>query len=287
MSCGIRNLTPNSKGFFKKFSFYIPIVISISLLGIPESISNHIKITVASPLAPVQDIASKPVNYFRNVIEKIALMIESADRTEILEKEVFLLQNKVVEHRNTINILSKKLESMTELRENIDNNENPLIADIIGHDTSYFRKSILINIGKKQGAAVDDAVVFGSALVGRITAAGNSSSRAMLITDPASNIPSRFLESRMQGMVQGTGDDTCIVKYISRNAETKEGDVVISSGIGGIFPKSIYIGDIVMVEDNGAKLFKDIKLKPKIDFSKIEHVLVIKKNKVQSISNNN
>ncbi len=287
MSCGIGNLTPNSKGFFKKFSFYIPIVISISLLGIPESISNHIKITVASPLAPVQDIASKPVNYFRNVIEKIALMIESADRTEILEKEVFLLQNKVVEHRNTINILSKKLESMTELRENIDNNENPLIADIIGHDTSYFRKSILINIGKKQGAAVDDAVVFGSALVGRITAAGNSSSRAMLITDPASNIPSRFLESRMQGMVQGTGDDTCIVKYISRNAETKEGDVVISSGIGGIFPKSIYIGDIVMVEDNGAKLFKDIKLKPKIDFSKIEHVLVIKKNKVQSISNNN
>lgn len=287
MSCGIRKLTPNSKGFFKKFSFYIPIVISISLLGIPESISNHIKITVASPLAPVQDIASKPVNYFRNVIEKIALMIESADRTEILEKEVFLLQNKVVEHRNTINILSKKLESMTELRENIDNNENPLIADIIGHDTSYFRKSILINIGKKQGAAVDDAVVFGSALVGRITAAGNSSSRAMLITDPASNIPSRFLESRMQGMVQGTGDDTCIVKYISRNAETKEGDVVISSGIGGIFPKSIYIGDIVMVEDNGAKLFKDIKLKPKIDFSKIEHVLVIKKNKVQSISNNN
>ncbi len=280
-------MTPNSKGFFKKFSFYIPIVISISLLGIPESISNHIKITVASPLAPVQDIASKPVNYFRNVIEKIALMIESADRTEILEKEVFLLQNKVVEHRNTINILSKKLESMTELRENIDNNENPLIADIIGHDTSYFRKSILINIGKKQGAAVDDAVVFGSALVGRITAAGNSSSRAMLITDPASNIPSRFLESRMQGMVQGTGDDTCIVKYISRNAETKEGDVVISSGIGGIFPKSIYIGDIVMVEDNGAKLFKDIKLKPKIDFSKIEHVLVIKKNKVQSISNNN
>ncbi len=285
MSCGIRNLRLNSKGFFKKFSFYIPIVISISLLGIPESISNHIKITVASPLAPVQDIASKPVNYFRNVIEKIALMIESADRTEILEKEVFLLQNKVVEHRNTINILSKKLESMTELRENIDNNENPLIADIIGHDTSYFRKSILINIGKKQGAAVDDAVVFGSALVGRITAAGNSSSRAMLITDPASNIPSRFLESRMQGMVQGTGDDTCIVKYISRNAETKEGDVVISSGIGGIFPKSIYIGDIVAIEDHGAKLFKDIKLKPKIDFSKMEHVLVIKKSKVQSNNN--
>ena len=214
-------------------------------------------------------------------------MIESADKKEKLEKEVFLLQNKVVEHQNTINMLSKKLESMTELRKNIDNNENPLIADIIGHDTSYFRKSILINIGKKQGASVDDAVVFGSALVGRITAAGNSSSRAMLITDPASNIPSRFLESRMQGMVQGTGDDTCIVKYISRNTEIKEGDVVISSGIGGIFPKSIYIGDIVAIEDHGAKLFKDIKLKPKIDFSKIEHVLVIKKNKVQSISNNN
>jgi rod shape-determining protein MreC len=106
----------------------------------------------------------------------------------------------------------------------------------------------------------------------------------MLITDPASNVPSRFLESKTQGIVKGTGnDDTCIVEYVSRHAEIKEDSKIISSGIDDVFPKSIYIGDIVEVKDSGTKLFKDIKLKPRIDFSKIEHVAVIKRSKVRNI----
>lgn len=275
----------NFSRFFKRFAIYILIAVSVSLLAIPENISNHIKLTVTSPLAPVQKITSKTVNYFRNRIRKIALMIKAADNKEKLEEEVFLLQNKLIEHQNTINMLNKKLETVSELRKDIDGIGKPSIADIIGYDTSNFRKSILINIGRKQGISVDDTVVFGSALVGRISAVGNSSSRAILITDPASSVPSRFLKSRTQGIVQGTGNETCIIKYIPRHAEVKEGNKVISSGIGDLFPKSIYIGDVVEVKDSGAKLFKDIMLKPRIDFSKIEHVSVIKKSKVQNIHN--
>ena len=276
----------NFSRFFKRFSIYILIAVSVSLLAIPENISNHIKLTVASPLAPVQKITSKTVNYFRNGFRKMVLMIKAVDKNEKLEEEVFLLQNKIIDHQNTINMLNKKLETVSELRKDIDSIGKSSIADIIGYDTSNFRKSILINIGRKQGISVDDTVVFGSALVGRISAVGNSSSRAILITDPASSVPSRFLESRTQGIVQGTGnDDTCVVKYVSRHAEIKEGNKIISSGIGGLFPKSIYIGDIAEVKDSGAKLFKDINLKPRIDFSKIEYVSVIKKSKVQNIHN--
>ncbi|MEE8190125.1 MAG: rod shape-determining protein MreC, partial [Candidatus Scalindua sediminis] len=109
-------------------------------------------------------------------------MIKAADKKEKLEEEVSLLQNKIIEHQNTINMLNKKLETVSELRKDIDSIGKPSIADIIGYDTSNFRKSILINIGRKQGISVDDTVVFGSALVGRISAVGNSSSRAILIT---------------------------------------------------------------------------------------------------------
>lgn len=284
MSYGIRNLNPNSRRFPKKFSSYILIAIAVSLLAIPDNISNHIKVTIASPLTPVQNLISKPVNYFRNEFRKIALMAEAADKGEKLEEEVLLLQNKITKQQNTINILNKKLEAVSDFRKNIDKDEKLLIADIVGYDTSNFRKSILIDVGKKQGVSVDDTVVFGGALVGRITAAGNWSSRVMLITDPASNVPSRFLESKIQGIVKGTGnDDTCIVEYVSRHAEIKEDSKIISSGIDDVFPKSIYIGDIVEVKDSGTKLFKDIKLKPRIDFSKIEHVSVIKRSKVRNI----
>jgi rod shape-determining protein MreC len=286
MSYGIRNLRANFSRFYKRFSNYILIVISVSFLAIPENISNHIKATIASPLAPVQKLISKPINYFRSGFRKISLMTESADKREKLEEEVLLLQSKITEYQNTINMLYKKLETVSEFRKDIDKNEKLLVADIVGYDTSNFRKSILINVGKKQGVSVDDTVVFGSALVGRVSAAGNLSSRVLLITDPASNVPARFLKSRIQGIVKGTGnDEMCAVEYVSRHTGIKEGSRIISSGIEDIFPKSVYIGDVVEVKDSGARLFKDIKLKPRIDFSKIEHVSVIKRSKVQSINN--
>ena len=60
-------------------------------------------------------------------------------------------------------------------------------------------------------------------------------------------------------------------------------DEVISSGIGGIFPKSLYIGSVVEVKQKNANLFKSIKIQPRIDISRIEHVLVIKKQRVENI----
>ncbi|ODS33952.1 MAG: cell shape determining protein MreC [Candidatus Scalindua rubra] len=269
--------------FPKGFLLYILIVISISLLVIPGSVSNQIKVTVASPLAPVQKIIFQTLNFFQNRLKKIASISEHVDEKEKLEKEVFVLQNNIIKQRNLINMLTRKLETLSEFKKNADSNEKPLIADIIGYDASNFRRSVIIDVGKKQGASSDDAVVFGNALVGRISAVGNSSSRVMLITDPASNVPSRFLESRAQGIVQGTANGTCIMKYVPRQVKVDESDKVISSGIGGVFPKSLYIGNVAEVKQKSANLFKDIKIEPRIVFSKIEHVLVIKKNKKESI----
>jgi rod shape-determining protein MreC len=73
------------------------------------------------------------------------------------------------------------------------------------------------------------------------------------------------------------------MKYVPRQTEINESDKVISSGIGGAFPKSLYIGDVIEVKQKNAKLFKDIKIKPRVAISKIEHVLVIKKQKVENI----
>lgn len=268
-------MSPNSGRFPKSFAIYIFIVISIILLIIPENISNHVKVTIASPLAPLQKIIFQTGNFFK----KIAFIMKSADERAELEEKVFRLQNKIIKQQNALNVLNKKLGTVSEFRKKIDNKEKPLMADLIAYDASNFRRSILIDIGSKQGVSFNDVVVFGDALVGRISTIGRSSSRVMLITDPASNIPARFLKSRIQGIVQGTANNKCLIKYIPRQVEVKKGDKVISSGVGRVFPKSIYIGDVVGVKKRSASLFKDIKLKPRIDFSKIEHVLVIKKNK--------
>jgi rod shape-determining protein MreC len=284
MFYGIRNLSLDPGRFTKNFVINILVIISISLLTIPESITNNIKVTIASPLAPVQNIISQTSNFFKNGLRKLAAIAKGADEKEDMEREVFLLKNKIIKQQDVINVYKSRLEVVTEYNKNIDSNEKPIMADIIGYDVSNFRKSIIIDVGKKQGVSVNDVVVFGNTLVGRISAIGNSSCRVMLVTDPASNVPSRFLKSRIQGIVQGTSKGVCMMKYVSRQTKVDESDKVISSGIGGVFPKSLYIGDVVEVKQKSASLFKDIKIMPRIDISKIEHVLVIKQKMEEDIS---
>ena len=277
-------MNPDFGRTVKSSIIYILVIISISLLTIPANITNNIKVTVASPLAPVQKIISQTSDFVKNRFKKLASIASNAEKNEELEKEVFLLKNKIVKQQNDINVYKQKLEVVSEFKKNNDSDEKPIIADIIGYDVSSFRKSIIIDVGTKQGASVDDIVVFGNALMGRISAVGRSSGRVILITDPASNVPSRLLKSRTQGIVQGTADGTCIMKYVPRQTEINESDEVISSGIGGVFPKSLYVGDVIEVKQKTAKLFKDIKVKPRVAISKIEHVLVIKKQRVENIS---
>jgi rod shape-determining protein MreC len=284
MFYGIRNLNPDFGRSVKSSIIYILVIISISLLTIPASITNDIKVTVASPLAPVQKIISQTSDFFKNGFKKLASIANNTEENEELAKEVFLLKNRIVKQQNIINVYTQKLKVVSEFKKNNSSDEKPIIADIIGYDVSNFRKSIIIDVGKKQGASVDDIIVFGNALVGRISAIGRSSARVILITDPASNVPSRFLQSRTQGMVQGTADGICIMKYVPRQTEINESDKVISSGIGRVFPKNLYVGDVIEVKQKEAKLFKDIKIKPRVAISKIEHVLVIKKQRVESIS---
>ena len=267
----------------KSSIIYILVIISISLLTIPASITNNIKVTVASPLAPVQKIISQTSDFFKTRFKKLVSVTSNVQKNEEMEEEVFFLKNKIVKQQDAINVYKQKLEIVSKFKKINDSDEKPIIADIIGYDVSSFRKSIIIDIGTKQGASVGDIVVSGNALVGRISAIGHSSGRVVLITDPASNVPVRFLQSRTQGMVQGTADGTCIMKYVPRQTEINEFDRIVSSGIGGAFPKSLYVGDVIEVKQKNAKLFKDIKIKPRVAISKIEHVLVIKKQSVESI----
>ncbi|MFQ5688109.1 MAG: hypothetical protein ACE5GV_15785, partial [Candidatus Scalindua sp.] len=122
----------NRGGSTKGLIIFIFVIVSISLLIIPESITNNIKVTVASPLAPVQKIISQTTNFFKNGFKKLVALSKAVDEKEYLEKEVFLLKNKIIEQQDIINVFNKKLEIVSEYKKNIDDNEKPIVADIIG-----------------------------------------------------------------------------------------------------------------------------------------------------------
>lgn len=232
---------------------------------------------IASPLTPLQkttfQLGTTVTGYFQNFY----YLWKKTDEYEKLKRKVFFLQNKIVQQQSIINKMNHELKNLTYFYEHLDKKEKPVVATVIGYDVSDFRKSVIIDAGSKHGVAINDAVISDGALVGKISEVGGSSSRVELITDPASRVPARVLETREQGIVEGTSGPLCRLKYIPRSAKVEVNHNVVSSGIGDVFPESIYIADVIKTVVKDDDPFRYIELLPRMNLSKLDVVLVIRK----------
>jgi rod shape-determining protein MreC len=153
-----------------------------------------------------------------------------------------------------------------------------LAARVTGRSPSSIFKMILINRGETDGLHAGLPVVAISGVVGRILETSWNISRVLLIIDENSNIDALIQGSRAQGILQGAAAAGCNLKYVSKTAEVKAGDVVISSGLGGIFPKGLPLGIVKTASKKEADLFQKISVAPFADPAAIEEVLVIMPN---------
>jgi rod shape-determining protein MreC len=234
---------------------------------------------IASPLTPLQKTTFQLGASVSSYLQSFSYLWKKADEYKKLERKIFFLQNKVVQQQFVIHKMNDELKDLTYFYESAlgeDEKEKPVVATVIGYDVSDFRKSIIINAGSKHGVATDNIVITDGALMGRISEVGNSSSRVQLITDPASRVPARILETRERGIVEGTSGPLCRLKYVPRKAKVKENHKVVSSGIGDVFPASIYIADVIKSVAKEDEPFRHIELLPRMNLSKLEVVTVIR-----------
>ncbi len=189
-----------------------------------------------------------------------------------LSSEVNDLKKRIVDLREASNE-NKRLRELLAFKETSDREIMP--AKIIGWDSSPWSKTILINKGAKEGLTPKAAVVSSSGLVGRIIELGPRVARVILITDPNSRVGAIVQRTREQGVVEGKGG-LCQMKYISPETELKQGDVIISSGKGGIYPKGLAIGKIVKIAGSDNGLFQTAIIQPTVNFSKLEEVLCLR-----------
>jgi len=118
-------------------------------------------------------------------------------------------------------------------------------------------------------------VVNASGVVGRIVSVSPNYAKVLLIIDQNSAVDCLVQRSRDRGMVRGQSAQVCRLDYMVKSASVKEGDGVITSGLGRVFPKGLPVGTILNVKEGDGALFKEIAVTPAVDFSKLEEVLVI------------
>ena len=152
-------------------------------------------------------------------------------------------------------------------------------ARVIGRESATWSRMIVINRGRKDGVDADMAVVTEKGLVGHVVEAGWNTSKVQLILDPRSSVGTSVqrAESRVAGIVQGDLDNPMMPQMVNipKNADVVEGDVIVTSGFGGIYPKGIVVGLVSSLQNDSGGLLKVGLLEPAVDFQKLEDVMVI------------
>ncbi|MBU6374665.1 MAG: rod shape-determining protein MreC [Bdellovibrionales bacterium] len=150
-----------------------------------------------------------------------------------------------------------------------------IFARVIAKDVSTEFRAIRLNRGESAGIKKDMAVVTADGVVGRILRTTSHTADVVTIVDTLSAIDAIDERSRARGIVEGMSEDLCQLRFALRTDDIAPGDVLISSGLGGVFPKGVPVGTVSRVTRKPYGITQDIEVRPAVDFTKLEEVLVI------------
>ena len=148
-------------------------------------------------------------------------------------------------------------------------------VDVVYADYASWLRSLMLYTGK-QPAAFNQPVVSSAGLVGRVVLVAGPYAKVQLITDRAASVGGMILRTRRQGVVRGGGREGggLSFDYVPLTADVRPGDVILTAGIDGVYPRGITVGTVVAV-DPGGQLFRKIRLTPAVDFGALDQVYLL------------
>jgi rod shape-determining protein MreC len=248
------------------------LILIISMAGRKEFTAPH-KFGL-EVIGPFQAAIARVSGYLDGFWEKYIALLDVREENEQLRQE--LLQYKVanIEYREAV-ATNVRLQKMLEFKESLP--PPTLTAEIVGKDPSLWFRTLTINRGSSDGVQKGMPVVSAGGAVGQVLTSSPNYSKVLLAIDPNSAIDVITQNSRVQGIVKGLGRDAYPMHYVLKSARVEKGDYVLTSGLGGVFPKGLMVGTVAEVKKSRRGMFQNIEIEPAVDFSQLEHLIIIMK----------
>ncbi|HTX69814.1 MAG TPA: rod shape-determining protein MreC [Thermoleophilia bacterium] len=241
--------------------------------GVAHSVQSGV-LTVVAPLQSGTATATKP---FRDAWNWVGDLFTAKSQNGALKKEVQQLRAGLAQELVTQND-NEELRALLRFQRSqvFPKGATMVTGRVIDRTINAWYSTATINVGSSDGVAVDDPVVNGQGLVGRVTTVAANASQVMLVTDQQSHVDAMVEPGGAQGIVGGsvTGDVT--LDYVDKSEQVKVGWFVVTSGRNGsIFEKGIPIGQVQTVGSQEVELYQSIAVRPSVDFRKLDIVAVI------------
>ena len=190
-----------------------------------------------------------------------------------LEQERLLLNSKLQRYE----VLKAENHRLRELLESsLRLTDRVRVAELVAVDLQAFRRRILINKGRREGAYEGQPVVDARGIMGQIMRAGPFSSTVLLITDTNHALPVQVNRNGLRAIAVGSGrDDTLMLKHVPHNADIRPGDLIISSGLGRRFPAGYPVGEIERITSDPGTAFATVTIRPSARLGRSREVLLV------------
>jgi rod shape-determining protein MreC len=226
-------------------------------------------------MSPFQRGAEATLNGSRSVWYGYLNLRGAQEENERLRQQVARLEQRLWMERDMV-ASYRRVASALQLAERLP--YESIVAEVIGIDASTWFRTINVNQGEERGVQLNSPVVAPGGLVGRVISVGPRVSQVQLLTDRECSVGAILSRTRIRGIVNGSGEQTSAtgltLNYVSNLEDVSEGDLIVTSGMDGIYHKGIAIGRVGSVR-NGPRLFKLITVEPAANLNRLEEVFIL------------
>lgn len=257
------------------FSIITVVVLCVAAFSFRTG-NNAVSNAIGTVISPVQKVVVRGFNGVCEFFGNITSAGKMADENEKLETEVASLKDqlRMLEGYKAENESLRELIALKETRTDFET----IGANVIGRKTDELHSTIILDKGTKDGVKVNDIVLVPEGLVGVVFEANYNFCKVKTIFDTETSVSAICLRSGDMGVIETTANSQnsrkCNMNYIDRGAKTVVGDVIDTSGTGGIFPRGIRIGKITEIKEDSRNLTLTAVVETDIDIYGLDSVLI-------------
>ncbi|WP_407942013.1 rod shape-determining protein MreC [Microbulbifer celer] len=228
---------------------------------------------VASLAAPFYWITDTPSRVGDWAGEQLRTREELLEENGRLKRQVLLLEQQA-QQLASAKAENTQLKELMNSAESVD--ERVLVAQVIGVSPDPLEHVLIIDKGRNDGVRQGTAIMDASGLLGQVIEAGGSSSRVLLITDANHALPVQVLRNSVRAVAEGTGDLYRLkLRHLANTSDIREGDLLLSSGLGGRFPAGYPVGEVIAVQRDPGRAFAEVDVQPRGRMNRSRFVLAV------------
>ncbi len=264
-----------SKHLFLGARLFLCVLLSIVLMTIDrkvdylESVRSHL----SSIIYPVQYLVNLPLKFGDWMSVSFDTRENLLKENEKLKAQNLLLKTHTHKYQSLV-LENQRLRGLIEAP--IRQGERVLVADVMGVEMDSTTRKFVLNKGSKQGVFLGQPIIDSQGIMGQIVHVGQASSTGMMVTDEEHAVPVEVIRSGIRAIATGESVNAGIrLDYVPPESDVKEGDLLVSTGIGGHFPKGYPVGTVKKVTLHPGDSFMKVKVTPVANLTKTREVLLI------------